>query len=184
MEERTFAFDVDRAVEHLDRILQMELAGVIYYTHYSFMIYGHARIPITSWLGQCDGTAGPCSGGRPDDYAATQKAVSRHRRTTYYSAQYNRRIYQINSARAGWRRSTSGLERRGRDVIERRGEGQHALTGHGVVVQVDVVEARDREARGVEHGALRNRAADEHFARAAGRLHAGTRSRPRRRRGR
>ena len=28
----------------------MELAGVIYYTHYSFMIYGHARIPITSWL--------------------------------------------------------------------------------------------------------------------------------------
>src|SRR3569833_3349729 len=50
MEERTFAFDVDRAVEHLDRILQMKLAGVIYYTHYSFMIYGHARIPITSWL--------------------------------------------------------------------------------------------------------------------------------------
>jgi Predicted membrane protein (DUF2127) len=36
--------------EQLDRILQMELAGVIYYTHYSFMIYGHARIPITSWL--------------------------------------------------------------------------------------------------------------------------------------
>ena len=50
MEERTFAFDVDRAVERLDRILQMELAGVIYCTHYSFMIYGHARIPITSWL--------------------------------------------------------------------------------------------------------------------------------------
>src|SRR3954469_22616457 len=50
MEERTFAFDVDRTVEHLDRILQMELAGVIYYTHYSFMIYGHTRIPITSWL--------------------------------------------------------------------------------------------------------------------------------------
>jgi bacterioferritin len=48
--ERTYDFDVDRVVEHLDRILQMELAGVIYYTHYSFMIYGHARIPITSWL--------------------------------------------------------------------------------------------------------------------------------------
>lgn len=48
--ERTFDFDVDCVVEHLDRILQMELAGVIYYTHYSFMIYGHARIPITSWL--------------------------------------------------------------------------------------------------------------------------------------
>src|SRR3984893_19486171 len=47
---RTFKFDVGRVTEQLDRILQMELAGVIYYTHYSFMIYGHARIPITSWL--------------------------------------------------------------------------------------------------------------------------------------
>ena len=28
----------------------LPLAAVIYYTHYSFMIYGHARIPITSWL--------------------------------------------------------------------------------------------------------------------------------------
>src|SRR5437660_11429214 len=47
---RTFQFDVDGVAEQLDRILQMELAGVVYYTHYSFMIYGHARIPITSWL--------------------------------------------------------------------------------------------------------------------------------------
>jgi bacterioferritin len=47
---RTFQFDVDTVVEQLNRILQMELAAVIYYTHYSFMIYGHARIPITSWL--------------------------------------------------------------------------------------------------------------------------------------
>ena len=47
---RAFQFDVDQVVEQLDRILQMELAGVIYYTHYSFMIYGHARIPITAWL--------------------------------------------------------------------------------------------------------------------------------------
>src|SRR5262245_32575985 len=47
---RVFQFDVDTVVEQLNRILQMELAAVIYYTHYSFMIYGHARIPITSWL--------------------------------------------------------------------------------------------------------------------------------------
>src|SRR5207245_11724599 len=47
---RTFQFDVDTVVEQLNRILQMELAAVIYYTHYSFMIYGHARIRITSWL--------------------------------------------------------------------------------------------------------------------------------------
>ena len=47
---RTYKFEVDPVVEQLDRILQMELAGVIYYTHYSFMVYGHARIPITAWL--------------------------------------------------------------------------------------------------------------------------------------
>jgi bacterioferritin len=47
---RAFQFDVEAVVEQLNRILQMELAAVIYYTHYSFMIYGHARIPITSWL--------------------------------------------------------------------------------------------------------------------------------------
>ena len=47
---RAFQFDVGPVVEQLKRILQMELAAVIYYIHYSFMIYGHARIPITSWL--------------------------------------------------------------------------------------------------------------------------------------
>jgi bacterioferritin (cytochrome b1) len=40
---RAFQFDVEAVVEQLNRILQMELAGVIYYTDYSFMIYGHAR---------------------------------------------------------------------------------------------------------------------------------------------
>ena len=47
---RSFQFDVDAVVAQLNRILQTELAAVIYYTHYSFMIYGHARIPITAWL--------------------------------------------------------------------------------------------------------------------------------------
>ena len=45
-----FQFDVEIVTQQLNRILQMELAGVVYYTHYSFMIYGHARIPIVSWL--------------------------------------------------------------------------------------------------------------------------------------
>ncbi|MDX1484388.1 MAG: ferritin-like domain-containing protein [Alphaproteobacteria bacterium] len=43
-------FDVARAVAQLNKILQMELATVVYYTHYAFMIYGHARIPIRSWF--------------------------------------------------------------------------------------------------------------------------------------
>lgn len=43
-------FDVKAAVSLLNKILEMELATVVYYTHYGFMIYGHARIPIRSWF--------------------------------------------------------------------------------------------------------------------------------------
>ena len=43
-------FDVEGAVDLLNKILAMELATVVYYTHYGFMIYGHARIPIRSWF--------------------------------------------------------------------------------------------------------------------------------------
>jgi len=45
-------FDVKTAVNQLNRILEMELATVVYYTHYGFMIYGHARIPIRSWFSE------------------------------------------------------------------------------------------------------------------------------------
>jgi bacterioferritin len=39
----------------LDRILELELAGLVRYMHYSFMIFGHNRIPIVAWLrGQAD----------------------------------------------------------------------------------------------------------------------------------
>ncbi len=39
-----------RAVEILNKIMELELAGVVRYTHYSLMIYGYNRIPIVSWL--------------------------------------------------------------------------------------------------------------------------------------
>jgi bacterioferritin len=42
--------DKDRAVELLNHILEAELAGVVRYTHYSFLVFGHNRIPIVSWL--------------------------------------------------------------------------------------------------------------------------------------
>jgi bacterioferritin len=41
-----------KAIETLNKILEMELAGTIHYTHYSFMVYGYNRIPIVSWLEQ------------------------------------------------------------------------------------------------------------------------------------
>jgi bacterioferritin len=39
-----------QAIETLNKILEMELAGAIHYTHYSFMVYGYNRIPIVKWL--------------------------------------------------------------------------------------------------------------------------------------
>ena len=41
----------DKAVlQQLNTVLELELAGVIRYTHYSFMVHGFGRIPIVSWL--------------------------------------------------------------------------------------------------------------------------------------
>lgn len=39
-----------QAIEILNNILELELAGVVRYTHYSLMVYGYNRIPIVSWL--------------------------------------------------------------------------------------------------------------------------------------
>lgn len=42
--------DTDKVVSVLNRILEAELAGVVRYTHYSFLVFGFGRIPIVSWL--------------------------------------------------------------------------------------------------------------------------------------
>ncbi len=42
--------DSKNVVSLLNRIMEMELAGVVRYTHYSLMVYGYGRIPIVSWL--------------------------------------------------------------------------------------------------------------------------------------
>ena len=38
------------AVDALNHIMELELAGVVRYTHYALMVYGYNRIPIVSWL--------------------------------------------------------------------------------------------------------------------------------------
>ncbi len=48
--EETNAIDAQRVLAVLNRILELELAGTVRYMHYSFMIFGHNRIPITAWL--------------------------------------------------------------------------------------------------------------------------------------
>lgn len=39
-----------KVIDILNTILEFELAGVVRYTHYSLMVFGHTRIPIVSWL--------------------------------------------------------------------------------------------------------------------------------------
>ena len=48
-------FDRNAAIGILNRILELELAGVVRYSHYALMVYGYNRIPIVGWFnGQAD----------------------------------------------------------------------------------------------------------------------------------
>jgi bacterioferritin len=42
--------DKDEVIKVLNNILEAELAGVVRYTHYAFMVFGYNRIPIVSWM--------------------------------------------------------------------------------------------------------------------------------------
>jgi len=42
--------ETPKIIATLNKILELELAGVVRYTHYSLMVYGYNRLPIVSWL--------------------------------------------------------------------------------------------------------------------------------------
>lgn len=42
--------DAKNLIDVLNKIMEIELAGVVRYTHYSLMVYGYNRIPIVDWL--------------------------------------------------------------------------------------------------------------------------------------
>ena len=42
--------ETGKVVDILNHILELELSGLVRYLHYSFMIFGHNRIPIVAWL--------------------------------------------------------------------------------------------------------------------------------------
>jgi len=42
--------ETEKVIATLNQILELELAGLVRYLHYSFMIFGHNRIPIVAWL--------------------------------------------------------------------------------------------------------------------------------------
>ena len=43
-------YDTPAVVRQLNRILEAELAGIVRYTHFSFMVFGFHRIAIVQWL--------------------------------------------------------------------------------------------------------------------------------------
>jgi bacterioferritin len=44
------SLDKKAAVGLLNKAMELELAGVVRYTHYALMVYGYNRIPIVGWL--------------------------------------------------------------------------------------------------------------------------------------
>ena len=42
--------DRNEAIDALNEIVELELAGAVRYTQYSLMVFGHARIPVISWM--------------------------------------------------------------------------------------------------------------------------------------
>jgi bacterioferritin len=42
--------DRDETLKTLNEIVELELAGVVRFTQYSLMVFGHARIPIMDWM--------------------------------------------------------------------------------------------------------------------------------------
>jgi len=50
MSESFSQSEADQVIATLNRILELELAGLVRYLHYSFMIFGHNRILIVAWL--------------------------------------------------------------------------------------------------------------------------------------
>ena len=42
--------DKAKVIDALNTIMENELSGVVRYTHYSLMVFGHNRIPIVKWL--------------------------------------------------------------------------------------------------------------------------------------
>ena len=42
--------DTEKVIASLNSVLELELAGVVRYLHYSLMVFGHSRIPIIGWM--------------------------------------------------------------------------------------------------------------------------------------
>jgi len=44
------SIDKEKVIECLNHIMEVEFSGVVRYSHYALMVFGHNRIPICGWL--------------------------------------------------------------------------------------------------------------------------------------
>ena len=69
-----------KVIASLNNILELELAGVVRYMHYSFMIFGHNRIPIVAWLrDQGERIECACRDGRRAHHRVRRASVAQDR---------------------------------------------------------------------------------------------------------
>ena len=67
-------------IQKLNRILELELAGVVRYTHYALMVYGINRIPIVKWLEkQAEESFEACPRGWRAYYLLRRASILGHR---------------------------------------------------------------------------------------------------------
>ena len=50
MSEISREYDKNKVLEILKKIFELEMAGVIRYTHYALMIFGSNRLPLVQFL--------------------------------------------------------------------------------------------------------------------------------------
>ncbi len=50
MNTKNHTINIDNVINILNKIMELELSGVVKYTHYSLMVFGYNRIPICKWL--------------------------------------------------------------------------------------------------------------------------------------
>lgn len=48
--EKTEKSSKEKVVELFNKVLELEPAGVVRYTHYYLMVFGYNRVPIVAWL--------------------------------------------------------------------------------------------------------------------------------------
>jgi bacterioferritin len=124
-----------KVVDSLNRILELELAGVVRYMHYSFMIFGHNRIPIVAWLRDQSNESNAHAilagehitafGGHPslkigsllETHKHDVNEILKRRTNTRRKASTNTRLLELVTARASCSRNTRATRSRRKRCI-------------------------------------------------------------------